>query len=166
VRVSSTEAIVGLLENHATAEEKSLEAYRTLAQSNDPVIALLVGLILKDEETHHGLMRDILATMSQSPYWRSRGEILPQTGRMGGPEAQQTAIDLGHFIEEEKETQRSLKELADKTKDQHDGIDSFLLELMGLDSKKHERILAFLVRRLAPGLLPDYLDLAMTRLES
>ena len=50
--------LLDAVEHHASLEEEALGQYEHLAQaSGDPVIALVMRLILDDEERHHSLLR-------------------------------------------------------------------------------------------------------------
>jgi hypothetical protein len=154
---------MSMLEEHISGEEKSLETYRLFLDSKDPVVAMLLGVVLKDEENHHRLLQDIMASISASPYWASKGKAVSPESVLTEQEAERLAATLGRFLLEERESERTMRELARKVRAEHGETYAFVLDLMVLDSKKHERILSFLVERLTPGVLPDYLEFPMTR---
>jgi hypothetical protein len=70
------EWILEAIERHARAEQDALAEYAFVAEASaDPVVALVMRLILEDEERHHGLLRRIETTLRDAlnwTHWRSR----------------------------------------------------------------------------------------------
>jgi hypothetical protein len=141
--------LLGAVDRHASLEVEALCQYEHLAQvSGDPVIALVMRLILEDEERHHGLLKRISSTLRDALNWTYSPDALP---RMTTPAAA-TDEDLPALaralIDEEKTGAQALRGLAQREKWLGGGLDSLLLEMMAMDSEKHARLLQFVQRRL------------------
>src|SRR5690348_13324237 len=68
--VGTVEWLLDAVERHANAEQDALDQYEYIGTaSGDPVIALVMRLILEDEERHHGLLKRIEATLSDALNW-------------------------------------------------------------------------------------------------
>src|SRR6202165_4159085 len=66
----SVEWLLGAVERHASAEQEALAEYAFVAEASaDPVVALVMQLILEDEERHHGLLRRIEASLRDPRNW-------------------------------------------------------------------------------------------------
>ena len=64
------EWLLEAVERHAIAEQDALAEYEFVAEASaDPVVALVMRLILKDEERHHGLLRRIETTLRDALNW-------------------------------------------------------------------------------------------------
>src|SRR5947209_727091 len=58
------------LERQVAAEKDALDQYEFIAEpSGDPVVALVIRLILEDEERHHGLLRRMEASLRDALDW-------------------------------------------------------------------------------------------------
>ncbi len=141
--------LLDAVDRHASLEVEALGQYEHLAQaSGDPVIALVMHLILEDEERHHGLLRRISSTLRDALNWTHSPDALPRATTP--PEA--TDEDLPALaralIDEEKTGAQALRSLAQREKGLGGGLDSLLLEMMAMDSEKHARLLHFVQRRL------------------
>jgi len=148
---SPYELLLQALNAHIAAEADALAAYRRLAETAlDPVVRMLMGLILEDEERHHSLMGRIAARLRDDLQWGHSAEALP-TGQAEQPSDQEMEA-LRTFIYGEQEGIRQLRRFADESAGIHDGLPSMLLEMMVTDSQKHEQILRFLYRRLGSTL--------------
>src|ERR1700674_5007089 len=74
------EWLLEAVERHALAEQDALAQYAFVAEeSGDPVIALVMRLILEDEERHHGLLRRIEVTLRDALNWTHSPSALPVT---------------------------------------------------------------------------------------
>jgi rubrerythrin len=149
-RPGTIEWLLDVVERHAIAEADALEQYEELARaSGDPVIALVMRLILEDEERHHGLLRRIEATLRDALYWTHSPAALPTTETPRAPVATDMASVARALIAEEHAGARKLRDLASREKGLSAGLDSLLLEMMAMDSEKHARLLEFVHDRLA-----------------
>ena len=147
-QVNSQGIMINALEAHTSAEEKTLERYRLLiAESGDPEIALIMGLVLQDEENHHALMKRILVSMTESPYWKAQALPLPQPAHPRRP-SQQVLDALRDCLQDERTGISHMKALARQHANSKNALTSILLEMMALDSQKHERLLHFLTEGL------------------
>jgi rubrerythrin len=146
----SVEWLLDAVERHANAEQDALHQYEYIGTaSGDPVIALVMRLILEDEERHHGLLKRIEASLSDALNWTHSPNALPTTGTLQQPIAKELATTTHALIEEERTGARYLRELAHREKEIDSGLHSLLLEMMAMDSEKHARLLHFVQDRLA-----------------
>jgi len=146
----SVEWLLDAVERHATAEQDSLAQYEYLrTASGDPVIALVMQLILEDEERHHGLLKRIEATLRDALEWTHSPAALPTPASPQQPVASELAETTNALIKEERTGARYLRDLAHRQKDVNSGLQSLLIEMMAMDSEKHARLLQFVHDRLA-----------------
>jgi rubrerythrin len=147
---TTTEDLLAILTAHVDGESEHVEAYRRLAHTmNDPIVKMLMDLVIEDEERHHDLMRrmsarlrdDLEATRSDSalPYAPS-----PRNGRLKG-----FAAIVEAYAKDERQGIRQLRRLASDAGLIYDGVFALLLETMADDSAKHERVMRFVLRRIA-----------------
>lgn len=74
----SVEWLLDALERHAIAEQDALAQSEYLrTASDDPVIALVMLLILDDEERHYGLLKRVEATLHDALEWTHSPAALP-----------------------------------------------------------------------------------------
>jgi rubrerythrin len=141
--------LLDAVERHATLESDALGQYEHIAEaSGDPVIALVMRLILEDEERHHGLLTRIATTLRDALNWTHSPGALPRPGD-GAPTTEDLAPVARALIDEERTGAQALRHLAEREKGLLDsGLDSLLLEMMAMDSEKHARLLQFVHRRL------------------
>jgi hypothetical protein len=79
-RHGTTEWLLSAVEHHADAEADAHVQYEQLAESSgDPVIALVMRLILDDEERHHGLLKRMEASLRDALYWSHSPTALPES---------------------------------------------------------------------------------------
>jgi hypothetical protein len=141
--------LLDAVERHASLEVEALGQYEHLAQaSGDPVIALVMRLILEDEERHHGLLMRISSTLRDALNWTYSSDALPRMPA-AAPAADEDLTSLARaLIDEEKTGAQALHGLAQRQKGLGGGLESLLLEMMAMDSEKHARLLHFVQRRL------------------
>ena len=73
------EWLLQTVERHAAAEQDALAEYEFVAEASaDPVVALVMRLILEDEERHHGLLRRIEVTLRDALNWTHSPSALPE----------------------------------------------------------------------------------------
>jgi hypothetical protein len=138
------------IERHAAAEANSLVLYEQIKQeSGDPVVALVMGLILDDEERHHGLLKRMEATLRDALNWTHSAFALPASLPSGTPHARDLGAIAKELVGEERTGAHKMRELAQREKGIDAGLDSLLLEMMAMDSEKHARLLEFVQHRLA-----------------
>jgi hypothetical protein len=146
----SMRRLLDIVQKHARAEVDSLNAYVRLATTaDDPVVALVMRLILEDEERHHGLLEGIASTLQEALVWRPPAGSLPSGVLPSTPAPADLERIARGLVNEETDGAQLLHELAWRDKGINGGLDSLLLEMMALDSQKHALMLRFVCRRLA-----------------
>jgi hypothetical protein len=141
--------LLNAIEHHATLEAEALGQYEHLARaSDDPVIALVMRVILEDEERHHGLLKRISSTLGDALNWTYSPDALPRATGPSTPTDEDLTSLARALIAEEKTGAQALRSLAQREKGLGGGLDSVLLEMMAMDSEKHARLLLFVQHRL------------------
>jgi hypothetical protein len=145
---SALDRLLAVFERHITAETETVTAYRQIAEtSQDPVIALLMGQVVADEDRHHGLLRSMAARLRDTLQWTHSPEALPVRGTPPEAEAGELLRTVREFARQEREGAHQARELAKQQGELYDGLFALLLETMAADSEKHERILSYVARR-------------------
>ena len=148
-RRGTMEWLLEAVERHASAEQDALAEYEFVAEASaDPVIALVMRLILEDEERHHGLLRRIEATLRDALNWTHSPAALPEVALPQQPLSRDLVAITRNLVDEERTGARMMRNLAEQEKGIDAGLDSLLLEMMAMDSEKHARLLEFVQRRL------------------
>jgi hypothetical protein len=148
-RQGTIEWLLEKVERHAAAEAGSLVLYEQIKQeSSDPVVALVMGLILEDEERHHGLLRRMEATLSDAINWTYSASALPTAAPPGTAHQKDLGAVAKDLVGEERSGARMMRDLARREKGIDAGLDSLLLEMMAMDSEKHALLLEFVHDRL------------------
>jgi hypothetical protein len=146
---SPLDRLLGVFERHITAEADTVAAYRQLAETSaDPVVALLMGQVVGDEDRHHGLLRSMAARLRDTLQWTHSPDALPVRGTPPEAEAGELLRTVREFASQEREGARQARELAKQQDGLYDGLFALLLETMAADSEKHERILSYIARRI------------------
>lgn len=137
------------IQRHIQAETDALSQYDRIAEeSGDPVIALVMRLVLQDEERHHGLLERIANSLRDALDWTHSSDALPMGKPYTGERAAALASVTHALVEEEKHGAKALRNLAQQERKIADGLHSLLLEMMALDSEKHAHLLQFVEQRL------------------
>jgi hypothetical protein len=132
------------------SEQDALAQYEYVrTASGDPVIALVMQLILEDEQRHHGLLKRIEATLRDALDWTHSPAALPSSTAPRLPLPAHLVETTNALIKEERTGAHYLRELAHRNKDASAGLQSALIEIMAMDSDKHARLLQFVHDRLA-----------------
>ena len=148
-RRGTIEWLLEAVERHASAEQDALAEYEFVAEASaDPVIALVMRLILDDEERHHGLLRRIEATLRDALNWTHSPSALPEPALPQQPVARDLVALTRALVEEERTGARMMRDLAQREKGIDAELHSLLLEMMAMDSEKHARLLQFVQQRL------------------
>lgn len=150
---STFERLLETVETHVREEMEFLSGYRQLAEAiADPVVALLLQLLLEDEQRHHELLRRIALSLRDGLYWSHSMGALPtppsRLAREPSPELLAALGALRSYSRQERDGAHRLRELARQNGDLYGGVLALLLESMARDSEKHERILRFILERL------------------
>lgn len=130
---------------HMRTEQESIDQYEALCDSTtDPVVKALVREVLADEEHHHEMLHRFQNQLLN--------ELDPAMGE-AGPSApatkhdDQTIAAVEAMIEHEQESAKRFNDLAKESEEGDSGLFAALLEAMAADSKKHEQILRFVLKR-------------------
>lgn len=141
------ELLLQAIQTHVDREEASRVEYMRLAHSDgDQLVRFLMSLVDQDERHHHELLQRMAASLGvtsggmveplptiPSPTWR------PASDELAAVEA---------MMHEERASARALGQLACEHVGVYGGLFSMLLDVMALDSQKHQRVLEFILRRM------------------
>jgi rubrerythrin len=146
-----TERLVRALEAHRAASAADIATYRQVAHDlNEPVVELLVGMIVDDEQRHDALLHSMIRRVQEEVEFVASPGAVPVpsgTGAMTGDAANQAAIAVRGLIRNEHEGSRHLRHLARQEPTLYGGLYPVLLETIARDSEKHATILRYLLRR-------------------
>jgi hypothetical protein len=146
---SVSERVIRALEAHASAEAHDLATCEHLArQSSDPVLKLLVGMILEDEQRHHGLLRSMVRRLRAEVEFVDSPTALPVPDSSLSSADADTAVTLRNLIRDEHESAHHLRHMAHQDPQLYAGLYPLLLETMARDSEKHAAILRYLLLRI------------------
>ena len=149
------ERFYDVIQRHIHAEADALSQYDRIAEeSGDPVIALVMRLVLQDEERHHALLQRISTSLRDALDWTHSPEALPTGQPYTGERAAALASVTRELIDEERQGAKALRTLAHQERKIADGLHSLLLEMMALDSDKHAHLLQFVEHRLRSAIKP------------
>jgi rubrerythrin len=145
------EYLLRALESHISGERTFLAQYRDLAESTqDPIVKLIMNIVLEDEERHHTLMRQLATRLKDGLYWAHTPDALPSTTPATADADAHEA--LRRFASSERSSIHELNQLAGQADGLYGGLPTELLEMMALDSQKHEHLLRYLSRRIGGAL--------------
>lgn len=146
---SVVERVVKAIEAHEAAEEEAIVTYRSMAAGGDPAIALVMQLVVEDEERHHRLMEQVATRLNDDLRWTSTPGALPAATRGAVVTTSISLAEARRLADDERQGVTHLRRLAREIAALHDGLPALLLEMMALDSEKHERVLHYVEHRLA-----------------
>jgi hypothetical protein len=145
---SVSERLIRALEAHASAEALDLATCEQLAQrSSDPVVKLLVGMILEDEQRHHALLRSMVRRLQEEVEFVASPTALPVPDAAASTDPEM-APSLRSLIRDEHESARHLRRIAHREPQLYGGLYRLLLETMARDSEKHATIFRYLLSRI------------------
>lgn len=143
--VSPYERVEQALESHMVNERALMDRYASLAnESTDPVVQLIMGLIIDDEERHHTVMGQLAARLHDDLAWTHSPNALPVGPPNPSVEEHEALRDL---VAIEETSVRDMRELAKDAEGLYHGVAGALIQMMTLDSQKHAELLRFLFRR-------------------
>jgi rubrerythrin len=146
---SSAERFLRLMESHIQGEEASIGAYAQLAeQSQDAVIALVMRMVMDDEDRHHTLLRQIAASLRDALQWTASPDALPTAYQPAAAATQSLVATAKELIAEELNGARLMRTAAAEQRSLDGGLVSLLLEAIAHDSEKHARLIHFVQRRM------------------
>jgi hypothetical protein len=149
-QTGTVEWLLQAIERHAASEADALELYARIGdESGDPVVALVMRLILDDEQRHHSLLKRIESSLRDALDWSHSPSSLPSSTMPQEPLAGGDLVSIAReLVDEERTGARRMRELANGERGIDAGLHSLLLEMMALDSEKHAHLLQYVQRRL------------------
>jgi hypothetical protein len=145
---SLSERLIRALEAHASAEAHDLATCEALAERTaDPVLKLLMGLIVEDEQRHHSLLQSMVRRLQEEVEFVASPTALPVADHEFGEDAE-FAVTVRALIRDEHEGARHLRHIARQESQLYKGLYPLLLEVIARDSEKHATILRFLLQRI------------------
>lgn len=133
--ISERESLAATFDRHADEESKILAEYRILAEKlGDSVVGFLVDQILTEEEMHHLLLRTIAKWLRTHPAG-AKAAVPPDAN------AAEILRLTRNLRQHEQETISACKNLKSRLSAEQDQLLTLLLEVMGLDSEKHHKML-------------------------
>ena len=147
-----SERLVRALEAQQAAEEADIASCRQLAQRlGNPVVDLLMGMIVEDEQRHHSLLGAMIRRLyEEAEFGVSPGALPVPTESDLAPVdgAAELAASVRGLMRNEHEGSRHLRHLARQEPTLYGGLYPLLLETIARDSEKHATILRYLLHRL------------------
>ncbi len=131
------------LTEHIENEQVLVGRYSELAESAGGHVAYLLKLVMEDEARHHRLFEEWRNALQSDAELR---EVPPQVPHLTrSAEADRVRTAAREFLEVERADERDLHHLQKSLKDvKHTTIWNLLVEMMALDTKKHQLILQFI----------------------
>ena len=147
-----SERLVRALEAHAAASAVDVAMCRQLAQrTDDPVVQLLVGIIVGDEQRQDSLLRSMIRGLQEDVEFVAcpGAASVPNGWRLGTVEAaDEMMASVRGLIRNEHEGSRHLRHLARQEPTLYNGLYPLLLETIARDSEKHATIMRYLLHRI------------------
>lgn len=136
------------LTDHMEAERELVDRYEALALLAGGHVAYLLRLIMEDEARHHRLFEQWRNALQSNAEFR---DVVPRVPHMRqSADAEKVRTAAREFLEVERADERDLHRLQKSLKTVKDTtIWSLLVDMMDLDTKKHQLILEFLEKH--PG---------------
>src|SRR5262245_63089729 len=110
-----------VLQAHTAGEQDTLVTYHRLETTTpDPLAAMLMRLVLEDEERHHGLLERMAARLRDSLNWTRSPDALPTRDALLDASTPATLEAYRRAIRDEQEGARTLRALAQRDGDLYD----------------------------------------------
>ena len=138
------ESVLDRLTDHIAAEREVLAEYQKAAELVEaPDVRYLMRLILDDERRHHRIFEEMARAVQGAREWRQLEPKVPGLSAQPLPDDVRGLTE--HLLAAEREDARQLKALRRQLKPVADTtLWALLIDLMALDTEKHERILEFI----------------------
>ncbi len=145
---SSVQRLMNEFQSHADHEEQWLTNYQAVAkESSDPLIRLLLGLIVTDEQRHHELTSRMITKLKDELAW-TRADGLARRDYEKGKKRAQLVSSVERFLEAERKGIKEYDRLKKESQGLYRDVFAMLYTTMIHDSHKHIGILEFLRRKL------------------
>ena len=137
---STRETLAKAFERHAEEEGRILARYRVLAERLGPSPArFLVNLIMTEEELHHELLR-------ATARWLREDRASEASPIAAGGSADELVLRTEELQAHEQDTIEACRGLQSGLSGAGGELLASVLEVMAMDSEKHHRLLATVVR--------------------
>lgn len=139
------EALLDRITAHISAERGVLTDYAAAAETTEAAdVRYLIRLILDDERRHHRVFEEMARAVRSTREWR---HLDPQVPEMAGRPLPDAVRELTErLLEVERDDARELRSLRRELKPVADTtLWALLVDIMALDTEKHQRILRFIV---------------------
>jgi len=147
--ISAVQKIKQSIESHVAHESEFLEIYAdAMRQHDSPLVHFILQLILADEEKHHDVLRRIVARLESDLSMRLQDDAVPVPSNIGMVDRKRLIELTDSFIEEEKDSIATSKELMADTDGLYSGLLTMLLSGIVQDSEKHIVMLQFMRKQL------------------
>ena len=112
-----------VIDAHIAAERETLVAYHCLARAAaDPTDALLLTLVLEDEERHHDLLQLLAARLRESRGAHDNSNPRPASIATAAVASALPPESIQSFLHHEREGARQLREMARQEAPHRDGL--------------------------------------------
>jgi rubrerythrin len=146
------ERLIRTIEAHIASERDAIELYRRLQTDlPDPVLATIMRLIVEDEEHHHHALRRMATALRQGTPDAPAMVPRMESAEPARSVLHETIAQLESAAEDERKGASEFRELA-RNESRDNAFIALLLELMAMDSEKHERMLRFAVDEIRTGI--------------
>lgn len=137
------------LTSHIAIETGAMAEHAQLAESSTGWVKFLLELIGEDEARHHALFERWASSVRAMGSLSEAADGIPFIRTVEN--ADEVKAVARHLLEIERADERELKALHKEIKDVADTtLWSLLVDLMLLDTRKHQHILEFLIHHLEP----------------
>ncbi len=144
--------LLAAVRGHIRDETPSVLAYARLGrETSDPIVAVVMELLVEEEERHHTLLERIASSLQDRLDWAMASSALPLGAEPASRTEHETAQTVRALEDEERRGAQALRDLAHREVTEETGLACLLLETMAMDSDKHAHLLAFVAERLAGG---------------
>lgn len=134
------------VQDHLRNEQFAIEGYRQITEGFDrsTYVGYLVDVILEDEQRHHKLFSDLLASIEQRE--AGHAPAVPDVAPL--PELAALRTQLEEYLAFERQDRAELAALAKRLRgSEDDSLWPILIDIMRRDTDKHIHILEFLCRK-------------------
>jgi rubrerythrin len=150
---TANERLIGTIEQHIRSEQDTIDLYRRLqSELPDPVLATIMRLIVEDEQHHHGALRQMATVLRLGTPTAPAIVPRPDLGDPARSVLHPTISQLEVAAQDERKGADEFRQLARNEENGRDPLIALLLELMAMDSEKHERMLRFVLDEIRTGI--------------
>ena len=141
------ELLLRAIRTHVDREEAARVEYAMLADSGgDQLVRFLMSLVDQDERHHHELLERMAASLGDTS-----GGMVEPLPTIPSPSWRPASVELAAveaMMHEERASAYALGKLACRHVGVYGGLFSMLLDVIALDSQKHQRVLEFILERM------------------